>query len=174
MEPIPQILHFDMQLLIQIVPQFVSIAIVIAVLSFILYKPVRDFLDNRKKEIADQIAVAEQLEEMAQSGKALYESKLQNIEAERSQILESARKRAYEKEQKILSQAAKEVEELRRRARRDVQREKEKAQDEMKAQMIQISTLMATRYVSMNMDAAAHNKLLNEVISELGEVKCLS
>ena len=170
----PSIIHLDAQLLIQAGFQFINIMIVIGILGRVLYKPVRDFLDRRKKDIADQIAAAEQQEKAANEGKALYETKLKSIETERNEILDSARKRAQEKEQQILAEARTEAEALRNRAQLDAKREMEKAQDEMKAQIIQISTLMASRYVSANMDADSQNKLLNEVISELGETKCLS
>ena len=170
----PKILHFDIQLLIQAGSQFINIAIVIAVLGFILYIPVRDFLDRRRQGIADQIASAEEQEKQANENKALYESKLKTIETERNEILDSARKRVQEKEVQILAEAKKEAEALRNRAQLDIEREKEKAQDEMKAQIIQIASLMAGRYLSANMDSDTQNRLLDEVISELGDAKCLN
>ena len=56
----------------------------------------------------------------------------------------------------------------------DIQREQEKAKDEIKKQIIEVSSLMAGKFVAASIDQNEQNKLVDEVISDLEEVKWLS
>jgi len=57
---------------------------------------------------------------------------------------------------------------------KDIEREQERARDEVKKQIIEISSLMASRFVSANMDDSTQKKLLNEAIADLGDAKWLA
>ena len=56
----------------------------------------------------------------------------------------------------------------------DIQREQEKAKDEIKKQIIEVSSIMASRFVAEAIDREKQEKMVDEVISDLGEVKWLS
>lgn len=165
------ILTLDKQMLIQLGFQLLNTVILCLGLGFILYKPVLNFLALRKEKIATQLSKAEAELVQANKFKAEYEQKLKSIEAERSQILDEARNRAKENEKQIISEAKKEAETLKNRAMIDIQREQEKAKDEIRKQIIEVSSLMTSRFIASSMDEATQNKLVDEVISDLGEVK---
>ena len=50
-----------------------------------------------------------------------------------------------------------------------IKMERENAVNDMKAQIIDISTLMAEKYISKNIDKDTQKKLLDEVISDVGD-----
>lgn len=168
------ILTLDKQMLIQLGFQLLNTVILCLGLGFILYKPVLNFLALRKEKIATQLSKAEAELVQANKFKAEYEQKLKSIEAERSQILDEARNRAKENEKQIISEAKKEAEALKNRAMIDIQREQEKAKDDIKNQIIDISSTMAKAFISKTIDESEQNKLIEEVISDLGDVKWLS
>lgn len=168
------ILTLDKQFLIQLCWQIFNTLILCGGLSYILYKPMTKFLDNRKERIKTQISTAENQLKEANALKAEYENKLKGISAERDEILESARVRATQREQQIIAEAKKEAEALKNRAELDIQREQEKVKDEVKNQIIEISSLMAGHFIKASIEESEQNKLINEVISDLGDVKWLS
>ncbi len=168
------ILSLDINMLKDVAFQLLNTVILCAVLSYLLYKPVTNFLAARREKISGQISSAEAQLEEANKMKDLYEGKLKAIDKEKEAILTEARNRAVLREQEIIAEARKEAETLKNRAMVDIQREQEKAKDEIKKQIIEVSSIMAGRFVSASIDQSQQDKLVDEVISDLGEVKWLS
>lgn len=168
------ILILDQQMLINLAWQLLNTLIMCAILTYLLYKPVLQFMQKRKDRIAVNIATAEGKLADADKLKLEYEKKLSNIESERNEILDAAKKRASLREQQIIAEAKEEAETLRNRAKLDITREQEKAKDYIKTQIIEISSLMTSRYVASVIDENKQNQLLEEIISDLGDAKWLS
>ncbi len=166
-----RIIGFDVELLMQMLPIYVSLAVIIYILGKLLYNPVLEFLDKRKNKIATELDDAQKALDEANALKADYEAKLKDIDAEKAEILEHARKVASDKEKEIIENAKEEANTLKNRAMLDIKREEDKARDDMKSSIIEISTLMASRYVATNLTNEDQSKLLDEVIESLGEVK---
>lgn len=163
------LIRFDSQLVAQILFQLVNTAIMIVILGKLLYNPTKKFLKDRADSVAKNIGDAETALADAVAMKIEYESKLKNIEDEKTQILEYARKIAKKAEMEILEKAREEATLIKNRAILDIEREQEKAKDSMKAEIIEISSLMATRYVSEKIDEQTQEKLFDEVIESLGD-----
>lgn len=168
------ILSLDMNLVKDILFQLLNTAILCAVLSYLLYKPVKNFMAARRKRIEGQIDSAEKKLDDANKMKALYEEKLKDIDKEKEQILNEARNRGVLREQEIISEAKKEAETIKNRAMVDIQREQEKAKDEIKKQIIEVSSIMAGKFIAEAIDQKRQEKMVDEVISDLEEVKWLS
>lgn len=165
------VIILNQQTLIQVGIQILNTIILCAVLSKLLYKPVTGFLNARKEKIAAQIDSAEQKLSDADKLKAEYESKLKNIEAEKMAILDMARASANKNSQQIISEAKAEAETIRNRAMLDIQREQEKAKDEMKNQIVEISSLISGKFIAANMTEEEKNKLIDGTISDLEGVE---
>ncbi len=166
-----RMLGFDTQFLIGIGFQLLNTGIIVGILAYFLYEPVKKFMAERQARIEKQINDAEKLEKDALALKEEYEQKLSKINVERTELLEDARKRAGQTEAEIIAKAKEEANKIKERAMLDIEREQEKAKDEMRTQIIELSTTMASRYVQANIDNETQNKLLDEVISDLGEIK---
>ena len=168
------ILSFDIDFLKDVAFQLLNTGILCAVLTYLLYKPVKNFLAARRERIEGQITSAETQLKEANEMKVMYEEKLKSIDKEKEAILGEARNRALKREQEIIAEAKREAETLKNRAMVDIQREQEKAKDEIKKQIIEVSSLMAGKFVAASIDQNEQNKLVDEVISDLEEVKWLS
>lgn len=168
------ILSLDINMLRDLAFQLLNTVILCAVMSYLLYKPVKNFLAARRDRIEGQINSAEGQLKEANKMKALYEEKLRAIDKEKEMILTEARNRGAQREQEIIAEAKLEAETLKNRAMVDIQREQEKAKDEIKKQIIEVSSIMASRFVAEAIDREKQEKMVDEVISDLGEVKWLS
>lgn len=165
------VLSFDATFLHELIFTWVNVGLVAFILYALLYKPVGNMLKSRQDRISGQIDDAEAQLKDARALKAEYETKLKDIEQERADILEKARKRGADKEDEIVQAARAEAQTLKDRAMLDIEREQNKAQDEMRRQIIEVSSLMASRFVKSSMDDEAKEKLLEASISDLGDVK---
>ena len=140
-------------------------------MSKLLYKPVTKFLNARKERVANQIDTAQNRLNEAEALKAEYEEKLKNIEVEKNTILEKARVQAKANGQQIVAEAKAEAENIHTRAMTDIKREEEKAKDEIKKQIIEVSSLVSGKFIAAKMTEEEQNKLVDDTISDLEGVK---
>lgn len=165
------ILTLDSQLIYGIIIQLISTGILCTILSKLLYKPVTKFLQKRKENIENNINEANTKLSQAEALKFEYEIKLKDIEKEKSAILEDARNRAKQNEAQIIEDAKKEAEAIKNRAMIDIQREKDKVKEEIRLQIIEVSSLVASKFISKSINEQEQDKLIDQVIADLGEVK---
>ena len=167
------ILSFDLGFLNSIWFVWLNMAFIIFVLSWLLYKPLLQFLENRRQRIKNEIESAAENFRKSEEAKATYDAKLSGITQERDEILDTAKKTAQAREAEIIAAAKSEAGLIMDRARRDIEQEREKARDEMHRQIVQVSALMAERLMGgqLTTDDATRDRLLNEAIAELGAVE---
>lgn len=165
------VIMLDQQTLIQIAIQLVNTCILCFALSKLLYKPVTKFLNARKERVANQIDTAQNRLNEAEALKAEYEEKLKNIEVEKNTILEKARVQAKANGQQIVAEAKAEAENIHTRAMTDIKREEEKAKDEIKKQIIEVSSLVSGKFIAAKMTEEEQNKHVDDTISDLEGVK---
>ena len=104
-----RIFGLDIQLGFDVIMQGIAVFIMFALLSYILFEPVRKILEDRKNRIADEIdqAAADQAE--AAKLKAEYDHKLKNVEKEADALMAQARKKALKREEEIVAGAKEEA-----------------------------------------------------------------
>jgi F-type H+-transporting ATPase subunit b len=137
------------------------------ILSKLLYKPVTNFLNARKERIAGTIDEADEKLKAADELKAEYEAKLKDIEAEKIQILEEARKNAVKNKEQAVAEARKEAEAIKNRAMTEIQREQDKAKDEIRKQIVEVSALVSGKFVAAKMTETEQDELIDKTISDL-------
>ena len=168
-EGYPNVLEVNQNTLFDMIVIFAHVLVIVSVLSWLLYKPVGKFLADRAERIANELAKAAENLKTATEKQNFYEGKLVAISGEREEILEAARKLASQREAEIVQGANNEARSIISRAQLEIEREKEKARDEMRTQIIQISTLMAEKLLGGGMDEGAKNRILDQAIAELGD-----
>jgi F-type H+-transporting ATPase subunit b len=172
--PVDRILDFDIQTLYSWGIQLVNTLVIVYILYRILYKPVLEFLDKRAKNIEGTITNANKTLSEANELKTKYEAMMASAGAEKKQILEEASKNARELEASIVNSAKEEANRIKEIAAKEIELQKDKAQRDMKEQILDISALIAGRYVESAMDVNLQNKLLDDAINDLGDATWLS
>jgi len=162
-----RVFGLDSQLFIQIIANLINLGILAAAMTYLLYKPVSNILRKRADKIQGQLTLAE--EEMAKANelRRQYEQKMEDVEREKEDILGEARKQASETGRKLISEAKAEAETVRERAAANVQMEWERAESEMRAAIIDVSAVMAEKFVSLAINQDTHDRLFSETMSDL-------
>ena len=96
------------------------------------------------------------------------------IQVESDAILKEARAKALAREEQIIAEGRAEAEAIKQKALNDMKLEQERVKDEMKQQMIEVSTLMASKFVAVSLDEQKHNEIIDEIIKEMGDVQWLN
>jgi F-type H+-transporting ATPase subunit b len=158
----------DAQTLIQIGFMFLNVSLLAVLLTSILYTPVREILAKRSARIAEQLSSAEENMAGAKRLREEYEAKIANIEAEKSDILATAQKQANERSQKVVSDAKETARSILERAQNDAQAEMDNVKEEVRRHIIEVSGLLAGKFVEAAIDGGMQEKLFDEAITELG------
>lgn len=170
----PRLFDLDFQLLHDAVLTLIAVFVLYFVMSYFLFNPVRQMLQNRKDKIQNELQEAHDAEETAKALRMEYEAKLADIEKEADMILSEARKKALLSENQIIGEAKAEAHRILERAKVEAELEKSKAADEIKTEMIEIASVMAGKVVAANINTDIQAQLIDETLKEIGEDTWLS
>ena len=165
--PEGRVFGFDSQMVVQIVANALNVVILAGFLAYLLYKPVRDILRKRTNKIEGQLMQAEEEMQRATELRQQYEKKMEDIEREREEILGEARKFATESSRRITTEAKQEADAIRERAAQSVKVEWERAENDMRTAIIDVSAVMAEKFVSLAINKETHDRLFDETVSDL-------
>ena len=157
----------DSQTFYQIILNAINICVLASFMAIMLYRPIRNILHKRNDKIRGQIAQAEETSAMAAELRLQYEQKMKDIASERDEILSEARKNAAETSRRLVADAKKEADALRERAVANVEIEWERAESEMRNAIIEISAVMAEKFVTLAINKETHDRLFAETMSGL-------
>jgi F-type H+-transporting ATPase subunit b len=168
------ILHFDKEFLLELGIQWVNTIILAVILAKVLYNPVKSMLDQRAQRVSSQLSGAEKASAEAGALKQEYESKLSHIEVEKAEILDSAKALAKASADRALADARDAALKLRNRAAADIRSAEENAKAEMKKEILDISMILAGKFVAASLDEKTSSALVDDALDELGGVKWLA
>jgi len=92
---------------------------------------------------------------------------MENVEQEREEILNEARKQGAENARLLVADAKKEADSLKERTAANVEMEWERAETEMRTAIIEISSVMAEKFVSIAINKETHDGLFAEAMADL-------
>ena len=161
-----RIFGLDIQLGFDVIMQGIAVFIMFALLSYILFEPVRKILEDRKNRIADE-AAADQAE--AAKLKAEYDHKLKNVEKEADALMAQARKKALKREEEIVAGAKEEAARIIESANHEAELARINAQDQMKQEMVKMAVLMAGKFIQNQMDEKDQNAFVDQTLQEMGD-----
>ena len=139
-------------------------------LKKLLFKPIKNMIDSRQKEIDDMYADAESSKVSAENLKCEYEKKLECANEESEQILKSAVRRAQLREEEILKEANEKAQRTLDRAEEQIELEKKKAINEVKDEVSAMAIGIASAVIERDVDENEHKALIDEFIDGMGEL----
>ena len=171
--PPGRVFGLDAQAFISTGIMLFNACVLAAALTFILYKPVRNFMRKRTERFALLANTGDEATAEAARLRVEYEEKLKDIEQERIDILDEARKVAATERNKMLEEARKEIATLKERATSGIDVERERLKDEMSDYILEASLAVAGKFVTLSMSKEAQDKMFKETIAELEESEWL-
>lgn len=169
--PDGRVFALDTQTLIGIGIQLLNGIILAVALAYILYKPVKRFMQNRAEGIQKQINESDATMAKANELIAEYNSKIKNVDIEHQKIREAARLEANGEKAVILEEARKEAERIKKRSLERIEAERKRSKIETRVYIIELATLMAEKYVAHSIDEKEQGKLFDEALAQLEETQ---
>lgn len=146
-----------------------NLLIVFLIMKKLLFKPVKQMIDDRQKEIDDQYADADRSKKEAAELKALYEVRLAEANAESDEILKEAYRKSQLRDEEMLRQAQEQAAQTLRRADEQVELEKKRAMNEIKDEVSAMAVDIAAAVLARDIKAREHTALIDSFIENLGE-----
>lgn len=154
------------------IPTFVwtiiNFLVILSILSYILFKPINSIIEKRNKDIQDDISKAKSDKEKAEELKIANENEYKSAKKQGKIIVENYKSKAENVSQEIISDAHKEAEIIIQRAKKEIQREKEKAEDEVKNTTIELALELSKKALEKSIDEKMHRELIENFISKVG------
>ena len=150
---------------------WINLLILYLFLKKLLFKPLKNMIDSRQKEIDDMYLDAESNKADAAALKVEYQEKLKGAESESEEILRTANRRAQLKEEEILREANAKAARTLERAEEQIEQEKKRAINEVKNQVSELAIDIAAAVIGRDVSASEHENLINDFIENMGENK---
>lgn len=164
-----KIFGLDSQLLVDTGITLIAMLVLFILLSYLLFNPARKLIQKRKDFIQGQLEEAAKAQADAKEMKVQYDEKLSQVDAETAELLADARRKALDKEKEIVEKASEEAHQIKVRAEKEVELEKNKVRDEMKQEMVRVASAMAGKFVEASMDKDKQAQLIDETLKEMGD-----
>lgn len=154
-----------------LIAQIINFLILVLILAKFAYKPLMQVLEERQTKIADSLASAERDKLAADELKREYHDQLAAARTQAQAIVDKAVKAAEQSKDEILEEARAEHARLLKAAQEEIQRERELALSQLRAEVVTLSVAVASKIVEQNLDAAANERLVSDFIDKLDSKK---
>ena len=152
------------------VAQICNLFIQMYLIKRILFKPVHEILEKRSAAAGAEIIQAEETKAKAEAIRAEYERNMQDARQKANEILDSARNTAAIQSEKILKEAQDQTFAMKNKAEKEIAQEKKKAVNEVKGEIGDMAVEIAGKVIEREINEKDHEKLIDEFISNVGEV----
>ncbi len=165
----------QVQELVGIIPwtfiaQICNLFIQMYLIKRFLFKPVHEILEKRRATADAEITQAEEAKAKAEAIRAEYEQNMQDARQKANEILDGARKTAAIQSEKILKEAQEQSSAMKKKAEKEIAQEKKKAVNEVKGEIGDMAVEIAGKVIEREINEKDHEKLIDEFISNVGEV----
>jgi F-type H+-transporting ATPase subunit b len=151
-----------------LIAYLVNFVILVVLLRVLLYKPVKQLLENRKQRIAEGLDAAERAAADAAEQRSTFERELDEArgtaQAEAGKLAQQAEQVRHE----VLHAAEQEAAEIKARAREEIEQERRQAAAELEQQAAELAMAISRKVVGAALDQAAQRRLVEQFVSDLG------
>jgi len=124
-------------------------------------------MEARKNKIASDLEAADTAKVEAEAVKAEYAAKLADARQEAQAIIENARKNAQAAHDKIMAETKAEQDQVVAAAKEAIELEKQKALADVRAQVISLSMLAASKIVEQKLGSEEDKKMAGEIVDSI-------
>ena len=149
-----------------IVMIWITVIVLFLVLKKFFFEKVKNFMETRSNSIQDAFDSAEAVNRRADEKMQNYTKRITNVEAEGREIIRDAKIKADAQAREIIEDANKQATEIMNKAEKNIEREKQKAMEEMRKEVAALAMLAAERIVEREIQNIGQDEIVDEVINK--------
>jgi F-type H+-transporting ATPase subunit b len=148
-----------------------NFAVLLIVLIKVLAKPIANGLHARQQSIKEQFTDLEERKTEADNAYQTYEEKLASIDQEISDIIQSAIAQGEAEKERIISDANRASEDIKRQAEMAIQHELAEAKLKLREEVAKQAVVMAEELINKNLQDADQVKLIEDSLAKVGTLQ---
>ncbi|MBV4418752.1 F0F1 ATP synthase subunit B [Clostridium tyrobutyricum] len=152
----------------RVIITIINFIILFLILKHFFFKRVADTIDKRQEEIDSEIKNANENEKKSQELLVKHTKLISNSKQEGKSIVEDYKNRADKVSKGIVDDAQKDAQLILNRAKTEAEREKQKAEDDIKNQVVDLAVLVSSKALEGSIDEVQHRKLIKDFIAKVG------
>lgn len=138
-------------------------------LKKILFKPVKNMIDSRQKEVDDMYSSAEEAERSAKAMESEYTEKIAGATAEGEEIIRTAQRRAALRGEEIIKEAEATAARIVERAGEEIELERRRAVNDIKDEVSAMAISIAEAVIERDISEGEHKALIDSFIDKMGD-----
>src|SRR5262245_39663445 len=150
--------------------QVVNFLVLVAILRWLLYRPLREAIDRRREANARAQADAEAARREAAALQASLDQQLVDLERRREAVIREARERAEAERQSLLADTEGAIRRRREEVEQQFARERDEALRALRGELVHSAVEMATRILSEAAGSTLQEQLAGRLVEELGRI----
>lgn len=154
----------------QTVVSLLNLLILFLILKKFLFKPVQNVIKSRKDKVDAQYSEAEEALANAKASEKELNEKLSRAHNTADEIVKEATAQGEHRRDNIVTEARAEADAIIRQAKAAAQMEKKKAQEDIKEQIVDVSSALTEKLIERELNVEDHRRLIDSFISEMEEV----
>ena len=154
-----------------VLTQILGFILLVWILGRFAWGPIVSGLEERRRKIAGEFAEAERRQKAADAEKAKFEAELRGIDALKRASIQEGIADGQRVAAEIKTQANDEAQARMQRAEDEMAREREKAKELLKEQVVSLSIRTAEKILQSKLDDPAQRRLAAAFIDEVGGVR---
>lgn len=156
-----------MDLNMTVLGQTIAMAVFVWFCMKYIWPPIMLALDERRQTIADGLAAAEKGHKSLEEAQAKFNETVRESREQAAEIIRHAERRSKEMIAEAQQAALAEGERMIAQARAEIEQEANRAREALRGQVAAIAVEGTRQLLGREVDAAAHQDLLNKLASEL-------
>ena len=144
----------------------INLVIIFFIVKKFFYGPVHKMMDARREEIASRYQAADEAKAAAEADRDLWAKKNEGAEAEADRILKNAEASAELRGKAIVAEADRKAEAILRRAENEADLERRKASEEIRREVVDLSSALAEKMLEREIRQEDHRALIDAFIGD--------
>ena len=149
--------------------QLCAFVLLLLIVFFLGYKPLRKMLKKRKDAIETMVADTERNQRIAREAAQTKDATIQEGKDEAGRIVASARAQAEAERQAILTRANEEAEARRRRADEDIAAAREASREEVRREIIDVAMLASETLLGREVNSEDNTRLVEGFVDSMNQ-----
>ncbi len=143
-----------------------NILVLFFVLRFLLYKPIKNFMENRDNSYTQREEDVANAEKRAKELKEKYELQVKNADTEAETIVLDSRRDANRRADEIIKQAKEHADEMMEQARKEIIEERANARVAMREEVADLAVGIASRVLEREVSAEDNKHIIDTFLDK--------
>ena len=152
---------------ILLLAQVVNFLVLLFILQKLLYKPILQVLEERKRKIEESLSNAEKIQKELEATEAKRSQVIENAIEEGKKIIAEATQQGAVLMQESQAKAKEEMEEMMNQGMQMIAGEKEKMKSEVKSEVATMIQMSLEKVLGRSLDSKSHQKIVEDAVKTI-------